>query len=71
MVAVLLVASGCGGTTEGAAAGSDADAGGEAPAGDRLAESTFDVEAVTVDGEPFDLAQLAASDVVLWFWAPW
>lgn len=28
-------------------------------------------QSVTTEGEPFDAAELAGRDVVLWFWAPW
>ena len=42
-----------------------------APTGDVLPASTFDADAVTVDGDAYDLSQLAGTDVVLWFWAPW
>jgi hypothetical protein len=31
----------------------------------------FEGEAVTIDGAPFDLGELAGTDLVLWFWAPW
>ncbi len=63
-VAVLFAAS---------CSGSDTEAGSEtaAPSGDVLASDVFDAEATTVDGQVFDLAQLADSDLVLWFWAPW
>jgi hypothetical protein len=43
----------------------------EAPAGDVLPASTFEVTATTVDGASYDLGQLAGTDVILWFWAPW
>lgn len=41
------------------------------PAGDVLPASTFEGSAMTVVGESYDLSQLAGTDVVLWFWAPW
>jgi hypothetical protein len=39
--------------------------------GPTLAPSVFEGEAVTIDGTPFDLGELANKDLVLWFWAPW
>ena len=71
-VAVLFAASCSGSDTEAGSETSGADASETAaPSGDVLASDVFDAEATTVDGQVFDLAQLADSDLVLWFWAPW
>lgn len=42
-------------------------------AGDGLAldQSVFDTTAQTVQGETFDLNELAGQDLIVWFWAPW
>lgn len=63
-VVLALTAAACSGE-------STTSAGGDADGGTRLAASILDGEATTVDGEPFDLATLAGSDLVVWFWAPW
>lgn len=55
----LVLVAGCGSDEEPAATG------------DVLAAEVFDAEATTIDGEPFDLGELADRDLVLWFWAPW
>lgn len=54
------------------ATGDDAASGAEA-ATDLTAidPATFDGEATTITGEPFDLATVANADLVVWFWAPW
>ena len=69
LIGVLFLAGACGEDVDQAAEGPETDV--EAPAGDRLAAEAFDGEAMTVVGEPYDLSQLAGSDLVLWFWAPW
>jgi hypothetical protein len=49
-------------------------AGGDASASfsdNRLDASVLAGTATTVGGESFDLAALADSDLVVWFWAPW
>ncbi len=66
LIVAALFAASCSGSDAESAAGSDA-----ASSGDVLASEVFDAEATTVDGQVFDLAQLADSDLVLWFWAPW
>lgn len=71
LIGALLLTAACGGTAEEAAAGPEAEDAEVAAAADQLAASTFDTEAVTVGGEAYDLSQLAGSDLVLWFWAPW
>ncbi|MEL7157500.1 MAG: hypothetical protein AAFN30_12975 [Actinomycetota bacterium] len=57
-----------------AACGGD-DGAGDAPlaAGSAsvLPAETFDGTAQTLEGEAFDLGQLAGTDLILWFWAPW
>lgn len=58
-----------------AACGSD-DSAESAPltagaAADVLAADTFEATAQTIQGETFDLGQLAGTDLILWFWAPW
>ncbi|MGI9613500.1 MAG: hypothetical protein ACR2QO_11355 [Acidimicrobiales bacterium] len=58
-------------TTDGTAVATTVESAAEAPTGDVLPASTFEGTATTVDGEPFDLGQLAGTDVILWFWAPW
>ena len=58
-VASALVAAGC---------GSDETASAD---GEILAPSVFEGQATTITGETFDLAMLAGSDLILWFWAPW
>ena len=66
---IAVLAAACGGTDDVETASSEPA--GEEPAGDVLPASTFDGEAMTVAGESYDLSQLAGTDVVLWFWAPW
>lgn len=65
------VVAACGGATSETTAATTAESAAEAPSGDVLPASTFEGTATTVDGEPFDLGQLAGTDVILWFWAPW
>ncbi len=36
-----------------------------------LEQSVFDGTAQTVQGESFDLNELAGQDLIIWFWAPW
>lgn len=38
---------------------------------DVLPPETFEGQATTVSGEPFELGSLAGKDLILWFWAPW
>jgi cytochrome oxidase Cu insertion factor (SCO1/SenC/PrrC family) len=63
-----LLATSCGGSSDEASTAPSTTA---APAGDVLPASTFEVTATTVDGDSYDLSQLAGTDVILWFWAPW
>ncbi|MEM7337521.1 MAG: hypothetical protein AAF467_02670 [Actinomycetota bacterium] len=60
-IALALVAAACGSGDEQAGTG----------ALNEISASTFDAQATTVSGEPFDLGELADRDLVLWFWAPW
>ncbi|MEM9133605.1 MAG: hypothetical protein AAF962_26185 [Actinomycetota bacterium] len=43
----------------------------EAGDGVALEQSVFDATAQTVQGETFDLNELAGQDLIIWFWAPW
>ncbi len=60
-LALALVAAGCGGSDDTTDGGS----------GETLEASVLSGEAMTVDGETFDLGSLAEKDLVVWFWAPW
>lgn len=58
--------------------GTDTATGGDATSGADASSdlaaidpATFDGEATTITGEPFDLATVADADLVVWFWAPW
>jgi thiol-disulfide isomerase/thioredoxin len=59
----VIALAGCGGGD-----GSSEGGGGRA---DQLAGSALTFTAATIDGEPFDAADLAGSPAVFWFWAPW
>ncbi len=62
-----------GGTATSAPAGGSATSAKAAadPNAPRLDPAALQGQAVTVDGQPVDLASLADKDLVVWFWAPW
>jgi hypothetical protein len=64
VAAIIALAGGCG-------SGGDEPPATDAGAPQRLSPATFEGQATTVDGQPFDLAALAGQNLVIWFWAPW
>ena len=77
LMVLIVVAAACAASEDDAGARAES-ADGSAGAGSdisdgspRLDASTFDGDAVTLDGEAYDLGQLANADLVVWFWAPW
>lgn len=83
VVVAVFVAAGCGsaGDRQDSAGGAQeavgdkrdaaAEKAQEAPAGQTAADTVLAFTATTVEGEPFDAADLAGRPVVFWFWAPW
>ena len=71
LLAAMLLAASCSSADVSVEVSRDSNGDSSDSTGSVLAADVFDAEAVTVDGEVFDLAQLADSDLVLWFWAPW
>lgn len=63
LVAVLLTAAGCGGTTS-----TDSDRTGSTSTG---AQADLGFTATTLEGKGFEGTQLEGKPAVLWFWAPW
>jgi thiol-disulfide isomerase/thioredoxin len=70
--------AGAGTTGEEPDEGTEGDEGGEGDTGSGTADGdpatvseTLSFTGTTVDGEPFDAAELAGKPTVLWFWAPW
>ncbi len=71
MAAFGLMAAGCGAgseTDENSAAAPSASA---AETGPQLDPAVFEGDAQIIDGDRFELGELAGKDLVLWFWAPW
>ncbi len=72
-----LVATSCGSSgaddlaTTVSDATADASAAANEPSGPTLDASVLDGSATTVNGETFNLGDLAGTDLVVWFWAPW
>lgn len=78
VMAICLFVAGCGSDGDTADTTSPADsapavatAETESPAGPTLDASVLSGTATTVDGSAFDLGDLAGTDLVVWFWAPW
>ena len=86
LAAIMMIAAACGGSGDDAGGSPNDDAPATTAAADSSAvseaadsteglpvldPSTFEGEAVTLDGEAYDLGQLANADLVVWFWAPW
>lgn len=69
VAALVLAACGAGAEAQtGPAAADPATAGDPTAAGELDA---LDFTLTTLDGEPFDAAQLRGTPTILWFWAPW
>lgn len=79
LLTLLLVAAACGQQTAApATTGSSASSGSTTTADgttepDRVAGTPelLDFQAQTVSGQPFDGADYAGQDLMVWFWAPW
>lgn len=57
LIALAIIASACGGSTETAAPSTT--------------EPRPELIAETIDGQEVDFVDMLAEDTVLWFWAPW
>lgn len=68
LLGAVLLLSGCGSSGEHAA---DTPTDGSATAGSSSDTANLSFTSSTLDGSPFDGAQLAGKPAVLWFWAPW
>ena len=65
-LALALAVGACGGADSGTTAA------GDRVESDPVGNSTIlDFPARSVDGSTVDVASLAGSDLVIWFWAPW